>query len=674
MDRPLRMLGLSRLLLLCFLDGALGQGFRRAALRSELVTSPRMHEVLSPEQIPAELDWRWKDGKNYATVSRNQHIPYYCGACYVFGSVTALADRIRVARGAEGPEVVLALQVVLNCDTVDLGCSGGDPISVYQYIAEAGGLPEETCQPYEAVGHDTGRSCRAEDVCQRCDESGCGPAREYGVHGIKEYGLVSGEAQMLAELQRGPIACQISTPDSFLNHNGDGIYEDLTNNSAIDHIISVVGYGTDNGVKYWVLRNSWGTYWGHYGWARIARGSNNIQIESECAWATPSNGGEPEIRRIPEQPVSRAPQAEFLSSANVSSASSAAPCRVQRSDWAAVGGERVHTRRPHETTPAESLPRVWDWRNVSGSSYVTWNTNQHLPKGTCASCWAQGVTSALADRIAVHRGGRWPQVGLSPQMLINCGGGGSCAGGDPAGAYDFMYRHGITDETCQNYQAEDLQCNGEGVCRNCAPGGEHGLVWPGHCVGVGQPIVWHVSEYGSVRGAAAMKPEIYQRGPIGCGLEATELFKRYQGGVLSEARAVPLLNHQVSIAGWSLAGRGEAVPEDTEVWIGRNSYGSYWGEAGWFRIRMHRDNLGVELDCDWGVPTEGTPVPASLITEGGVRAGASSGFAAGQLLWVAGLAVVACGSWGLLAWRRRAAQALQQQGAAEDLAPYVRVE
>lgn len=546
----------------------------------------------------------------------------YCGACYAFGSTSALSDRIRIANGGVGREINLAVQVVLNCDSQDLGCSGGDGLSVYKFIHDFGGIPEETCQLYEAVGHDTGQKCGATSICKKCTADGCIAQDEYEVYSVDEYGSAMGEFQMMAELQRGPIACAIATPDTFINLAGYDIYEDKTDSSAIDHIISVVGYGTENGKDYWILRNSWGTYWGHYGWARIARGKNNIMIETDCVWATPSNGGEPRVRRtglaaaalshgsrdLTTSFLEEARKAEAISFSNAANP----PCRVPRSDWSAFGGEVVNGPRPHDGLSASELPPSWDWRNVSGKNYASWNTNANLPHGGCASCWAHAVTSALADRVLVGQSGEWPQVGLSPQVLLNCHGGGGCNGGDPAGAYAYISRHGITDETCQAYQAKELSCDDMGICMNCAPGGEHGLIWPGHCAAVAQPIKWFLSEYGSVRGAHAMKAEIYKRGPIACGLEATPGFRAYSGGIYSEALESVRLNHHVSLAGWGRAGRTDDASTGTEFWIGRNSLGAYWGEGGWFRIRMHTHNLGVESDCDWGVPIQGHAVPSSM--------------------------------------------------------------
>ena len=55
-----------------------------------------------------------------------------------------------------------------------------------------------------------------------------------------------------------------------------------------NHILSIVGWGRDaTHGDYWLLRNSWGTYWGEDGWFKLARGVNNMGIEESCDWAEP---------------------------------------------------------------------------------------------------------------------------------------------------------------------------------------------------------------------------------------------------------------------------------------------------------------------------------------------------------------------------------------------------
>ena len=94
---------------------------------------------------------------------------------------------------------------------------------------------------------------------------------------------------MMQEIyQRGPIACGIAVPQALDDYTG-GIYCDDTGDMEIVHDISIVGYGEEDGQKYWLVRNSWGTHWGENGFFRVCRGTNNIAIESDCAWATPKD-------------------------------------------------------------------------------------------------------------------------------------------------------------------------------------------------------------------------------------------------------------------------------------------------------------------------------------------------------------------------------------------------
>jgi len=69
-----------------------------------------------------------------------------------------------------------------------------------------------------------------------------------------------GEYAMMKELLRGgPIACNLASNPAFANNYTTGIYEDKTQHNDVDHIVEVVGWGEENGQKYWHVRNSWGT-------------------------------------------------------------------------------------------------------------------------------------------------------------------------------------------------------------------------------------------------------------------------------------------------------------------------------------------------------------------------------------------------------------------------------
>ena len=273
----------------------------------ELVTEPRPHEYLDLNAIPRDWDWRNKSGENFCTSARNQHIPQYCGSCWAMSSSSSFADRIRIVRNRAFPDFMIAVQTLVHC--LCSGCDGGDASTVYAYIAQ-NGIGPDTCQNYVAQG--TGQECSPLHVCENCSPSnsgsdistsassasgpngGCYPITNFPTFTASQHGTVLGVSQMKAEIYaRGPIACYVDAGPIYdwgFGPNGTQVFTAGAGHDSIDHVISVVGFGYDatQNVDYWIIRNSWGEYWGATGYFRLQMGNDQLAIESTaCAWAVP---------------------------------------------------------------------------------------------------------------------------------------------------------------------------------------------------------------------------------------------------------------------------------------------------------------------------------------------------------------------------------------------------
>ena len=91
------------------------------------------------------------------------------------------------------------------------------------------------------------------------------------------------------------------------------------------------------------------------------------------------------------------------------------------------------------------LPANFWWGNVNGTNYLTVQRNQHIPI-YCGSCWAFASSSAMSDRIKIARKAQWPDINISPQVLISCEDTDrGCGGGDPRNAYEWIRKNYITD-------------------------------------------------------------------------------------------------------------------------------------------------------------------------------------------------------------------------------------
>ena len=546
---------------------------------------------INTNELPENFFWGDVNGTNYLTVGKNQHIPQYCGSCWAFSTTSAVSDRIKIMRKAAFPDILLAPQVLVSCENPDLGCNGGDFLTAYQYMKDYG-ISDETCSPYQARGHTNGLGCTEDILCKNCNPSdGCWIPEKWDYYTVDEFGpLPNDEAAIMNELyQRGPVTCGIDAA-YILDYNG-GIINVNTTEYSIDHAVSIVGYGVENGTKFWWVRNSWGTYWGNAGFFKIVRGINNLGIEESCSFAVPVDTWTTHKQNSTKKAEVKVEKTWWSTAQKLFFPKQT--CSVKKTKK-----ELIKSPLPHTYINENDLPATWDWRNVNGVNYLSQSRNQHIPT-YCGSCWAHGTTSSLADRINIARKGAWPQITLAPQVLVNCGAGGDCNGGNPMSVYDYAHQYGIPEESCQNYEAKNPKsedCSPVQICKNCngspPPAGQSG---DNNCWAVKKYATWKVSEYGSVSGVDKMKAEIYARGPIGCGISVTDGFEAYTGGIYSEKSAFPWINHELAIIGWG-------VENGTEYWIGRNSWGTYWGENGYFRIKMGSDNLAIEEDCDWGVP------------------------------------------------------------------------
>jgi cathepsin X len=121
---------------------------------------------------------------------------------------------------------------------------------------------------------------------------------------------------MMQEIyQRGPISCGIAVPaDLEPDFYKGGIYEDKSGDQLIVHDVSVVGYGVENGTKYWTVRNSWGANYGESGYFRLIRGINNIGIESNCSWAVPKDTWSSKTKHYTTEAEKKDPKNDLVNS------------------------------------------------------------------------------------------------------------------------------------------------------------------------------------------------------------------------------------------------------------------------------------------------------------------------------------------------------------------------
>ncbi|XP_055383350.1 procathepsin L-like [Condylostylus longicornis] len=180
-----------------------------------------------------------------------------CGSCYTFAAIAALEGQYYIKHGQL---IQLAHQELLDCgkEYGNYGCGGGFQRNVYNYML-AHGLGHAASNPY------LGR----EDVCRR---------GEPRISISTFYEIPSGDEQALKQAVAtvGPIPIDMDASlDTFMHYKSGVFYDSRCRTNWLSHAITIVGYGTENGQDYWLVRNSWGDWWGDNGYIKMARNRNN---------------------------------------------------------------------------------------------------------------------------------------------------------------------------------------------------------------------------------------------------------------------------------------------------------------------------------------------------------------------------------------------------------------
>ncbi|KAH3744776.1 Cathepsin Z [Pelomyxa schiedti] len=239
---------------------------------------------------PESYDLRNVDGISYVGPIRSQMVPIYCGSCWAFAATSCINDRLKLYRKNAFTDVMLSPQALLNCGNAG-DCDGGSSLLAFKYMYEVG-IPDESCAPYQAAKF----VCDPISQCRFCNDwdQGCTVITNYPVYKVSAYGFL--EKDKISDMEQamkdeiynnGPIACNMATYPEW-DWYTDGIIMAQPYNNT-NHLVAVSGWDTDpdSGVPYWIVRNSFGSFWGMNGWFYIERGVNALGIESGCAWADP---------------------------------------------------------------------------------------------------------------------------------------------------------------------------------------------------------------------------------------------------------------------------------------------------------------------------------------------------------------------------------------------------
>ena len=195
-----------------------------------------------------------------------------CGSCWAFSTTGSLEGAHQIATGEL---LSFSEQQLVDCAYIQYGnyaCNGGLQESAYAYYEDGNDAELESVYPYTS-GTSGKRTTCAYDSYSKTAVT------------VSDYDAVTPDSvsQMKAALDKQPLAVSIEADKMVFQTYTSGVMDSTRCGTSLDHAVLAVGYGTENGQEYWLVKNSWNTTWGDQGYIKLAivdgEGICGVQME-----------------------------------------------------------------------------------------------------------------------------------------------------------------------------------------------------------------------------------------------------------------------------------------------------------------------------------------------------------------------------------------------------------
>lgn len=237
--------------------------------------------------LPKQFDARkaWPQCSSVKAILDQGH----CGSCWAFGAAEALSDRFCIHFNVN---VTLSENDLVACCGFQCGdgCDGGWPLNAWRYFISTGVVTAE-CDPYFDEAGCQHPGCEPLYPTPQCQKQ-CKDQNQNWLDSKRfsatAYRISSKPYDIMTEVfTNGPVEVSFSVFEDFA-HYKSGVYKYIKGDYLGGHAVKLMGWGTEDGVNYWLIANSWNRSWGEDGYFKIARGTNECGIEEDVVAGMPS--------------------------------------------------------------------------------------------------------------------------------------------------------------------------------------------------------------------------------------------------------------------------------------------------------------------------------------------------------------------------------------------------